>query len=406
MHEFLTAMNNPQIVADFQKVFGLEWEFDQNNNDNTVKDQNVTEQPNCSKKLTKNAQDPTVSSSQEHMITNTDHTHIVTKTKINIKFWYYFFHVGAALGNEIFYSFFFPIWYWNIDGAIARKITVVWGIYMYIGQATKDLMCMPRPASPPVVKLEKRYVLEYGFPSTHAMVACGLPISLVLLSYGRYNIDGPVLFSMALTFCLWVCCSRMYLGMHSLLDVSAGVLYGLVILVVVMPLLEPIDYLIMNYESAPFVLFPLGLIICYLYPKVKRWSTTRSDTAIVIGTVVGFTIGSALNNYIGLLIKPDTPPLYDIHYPDTHGMFNVVIRTFFGMTVLLLTRQTIKPIFKKILCTIFFQDPTNIENMRKKRIEIPLNYLTYLFLGFNVTFTSPYVFHLLNIERDYSYTEL
>jgi len=399
-------MNNPQIVADFQKVFGLEWEFDQNNNDNTVKDQNVTEQPNCSKKLTKNAQDPTVSSSQEHMITNTDHTHIVTKTKINIKFWYYFFHVGAALGNEIFYSFFFPIWYWNIDGAIARKITVVWGIYMYIGQATKDLMCMPRPASPPVVKLEKRYVLEYGFPSTHAMVACGLPISLVLLSYGRYNIDGPVLFSMALTFCLWVCCSRMYLGMHSLLDVSAGVLYGLVILVVVMPLLEPIDYLIMNYESAPFVLFPLGLIICYLYPKVKRWSTTRSDTAIVIGTVVGFTIGSALNNYIGLLIKPDTPPLYDIHYPDTHGMFNVVIRTFFGMTVLLLTRQTIKPIFKKILCTIFFQDPTNIENMRKKRIEIPLNYLTYLFLGFNVTFTSPYVFHLLNIERDYSYTEL
>lgn len=406
MHEFLTAMNNPQIVADFQKVFGLEWEFDQNNNDNTVKDQNVTEQPNCSKKLTKNAQDPTVSSSQEHMITNTDHTHIVTKTKINIKFWYYFFHVGAALGNEIFYSFFFPIWYWNIDGAIARKITVVWGIYMYIGQATKDLMCMPRPASPPVVKLEKRYVLEYGFPSTHAMVACGLPISLVLLSYGRYNIDGPVLFSMALTFCLWVCCSRMYLGMHSLLDVSAGVLYGLVILVVVMPLLEPIDYLIMNYESAPFVLFPLGLIICYLYPKVKRWSTTRSDTAIVIGTVVGFTIGSALNNYIGLLIKPDAPPLYDIHYPDTHGMFNVVIRTVFGMTVLLLTRQTIKPIFKKILCTIFFQDPTNIENMRKKRIEIPLNYLTYLFLGFNVTFTSPYVFRLLNIERDYSYTEL
>ena len=87
MHEFLTAMNNPQIVADFQKVFGLEWEFDQNNNDNTVKDQNVTEQPNCSKKLTKNSQDPTVSSSQEHMITNTDHTHIVTKTKINIKFW-------------------------------------------------------------------------------------------------------------------------------------------------------------------------------------------------------------------------------------------------------------------------------------------------------------------------------
>lgn len=91
MHEFLTAMNNPQIVADFQKVFGLEWEFDQNNNDNAMKDHNnVTEQPQSSKKLTKNAQeDPNASSSssKEHMITNTDHTHIVTKTKINVKFW-------------------------------------------------------------------------------------------------------------------------------------------------------------------------------------------------------------------------------------------------------------------------------------------------------------------------------
>jgi membrane-associated phospholipid phosphatase len=59
---------------------------------------------------------------------------------------------------------------------------------MYVGQATKDIMEMPRPATPPVVKLEKRYLQEYGFPSTHAMVAAGLPISLLILSYSRYNV--------------------------------------------------------------------------------------------------------------------------------------------------------------------------------------------------------------------------
>lgn len=77
---------------------------------------------------------------------------------------------------------------------------------MYIGQATKDILEMPRP-SPPAIQLEKRYsvnlnvdifsadsicifsyIEEYGFPSTHAMFAAGIPLSLVLLSHQRYDV--------------------------------------------------------------------------------------------------------------------------------------------------------------------------------------------------------------------------
>jgi hypothetical protein len=50
----------------------------------------------------------------------TDHTHIVSNTTIHSRFWYYFFSLGAAMGNEIFYCLFFPFWFWNVDGAIAR----------------------------------------------------------------------------------------------------------------------------------------------------------------------------------------------------------------------------------------------------------------------------------------------
>lgn len=433
-------MNDPQIVANFQKIFGLEWRFDENDNvTNEVQPQGAVDennnelnqkksehtdhdirsrkanslqnaQPKDTTKMNGHANGPlnstNTTSTDDYHVTDTDHTHIVSRTKINSKFWFYFFHVGAAMGNEIFYSVFFPCWFWNVDGAIARKITMVWGIYMYVGQATKDIFCMPRPASPPVVKLEQRYVLEYGFPSTHAMVACGLPVSLVLLSDARYNINLPISLIVAMVFCLWVCCSRLYLGMHSLLDVTAGVLYALVVLVFVLPVLEPIDNFIMTYESAPSVLFPLGLLICYSYPTVKKWSTTRGDTAIVIGTVIGFSLGASLNNYIGLLNKPDKPPLYDIRYPDAFGSFAVFVRTVLGMAMLLATRQLCKPFWKYILCKLFSVDSDDVEGTRKKRIEIPHNYLTYLFLGFNVTFSSPYVFRLLNIERDYEYTEL
>ena len=152
---------------------------------------------------------------QLSLVNNTDHMGIVANTIIHSKFWYYVFHLGAAMGNEIFYCIFFPFWFWNVDGAIARQVGFLWGIFMYIGQATKDLVCMPRPASPPVVKLEERYVAEYGFPSTHAMVSAGLPISLVVLSYKRYNINLPISIGIATFFCCWVCCSRLYLGMVS-----------------------------------------------------------------------------------------------------------------------------------------------------------------------------------------------
>ena len=49
----------------------------------------------------------------------------------------------------------------------------------YIGQATKDILKIPRPLTPPVVKLEEKYLLEYGFPSTHAMAAMSISYSML-----------------------------------------------------------------------------------------------------------------------------------------------------------------------------------------------------------------------------------
>jgi membrane-associated phospholipid phosphatase len=33
------------------------------------------------------------------------------------------------------------------------------------------------------------YIAEYGFPSTHAMFATGIPFALVLLSHQRYDVN-------------------------------------------------------------------------------------------------------------------------------------------------------------------------------------------------------------------------
>jgi len=43
------------------------------------------------------------------------------------------FKFGTGLGDEIFYASIFPFWFWNIDGAVGRRIINIWALSMYIG---------------------------------------------------------------------------------------------------------------------------------------------------------------------------------------------------------------------------------------------------------------------------------
>lgn len=58
---------------------------------------------------------------------------------INNKFWYYLFVLGTALGDELFYTTFIPFWFWNIDGAVGRRVVLVWTVVMYIGNIFRYL---------------------------------------------------------------------------------------------------------------------------------------------------------------------------------------------------------------------------------------------------------------------------
>ncbi|KAL0175076.1 hypothetical protein M9458_031044, partial [Cirrhinus mrigala] len=58
-------------------------------------------------------------------------------------------------------------------------------VVMYIGQVMKDILKLPRPSSPPVVKLETRVDAEYGMPSTHAMAATAISFTLLLSAQER-----------------------------------------------------------------------------------------------------------------------------------------------------------------------------------------------------------------------------
>ena len=56
------------------------------------------------------------------------------------------------------------------------------------GQGMKDIVRWPRPTVPTVVQLETKWALEYGMPSTHAMIGFAVPFSILYFTLGRYQV--------------------------------------------------------------------------------------------------------------------------------------------------------------------------------------------------------------------------
>lgn len=62
----------------------------------------------------------------------------------------------------------------------------------------KDIICWPRPACPPAVRLQNKWSQEYGMPSTHAMIGVAIPFSVILFTMNRYIYSIPAGYTVAI----------------------------------------------------------------------------------------------------------------------------------------------------------------------------------------------------------------
>ncbi|KAM5273082.1 sphingosine-1-phosphate phosphatase 1 [Ctenodactylus gundi] len=313
---------------------------------------------------------------------------------------YYLFCFGTELGNELFYILFFPFWIWNLDPLVGRRLVIIWVMVMYLGQCTKDVIRWPRPASPPVVKLEVLYNSEYGLPSTHAMSGTAIPISLVLLTYGRWQY--PLIYGLILIPC-WsslVCLSRIYMGMHSVLDIIAGFLSTILILAVFYPFVDLIDSFNQTHEFAPLIIIGLHLALGIFSFTLDTWSTSRGDTAEILGSGAGIACGSHVSHSMGLILDPPLDRLPLPRPPITLTLFGkAILRVLIGMVFVLIVRDIMKKITIPLACKIFNIPCDDIRKARQHmEVELPYRYITYGIVGFSITFLVPYIFSFIGIS--------
>ncbi|KAJ8341313.1 hypothetical protein SKAU_G00336040 [Synaphobranchus kaupii] len=319
---------------------------------------------------------------------------------IENKFLYYLFTFGTELGNELFYITFFPFLMWNVDAYVCRRLMIVWVWVMYLGQCTKDVIRWSRPASPPVVKVEMFYNSEYSMPSTHAMSGTAIPFALFVLSYGRWEYPFTLGLVLSLSWCTVVCLSRIYMGMHSILDIIAGVLYSFLILVVFQPALEVIDNFNQTYQYAPLIIISLHLGMGLFSFTLDTWSTSRGDTAQILGSGAGFALASHVNHRLGLMPDPAPSQLPLAAPPFGPGLVGVcLLRFVLGMGAVLLTRAVMKALTIPLACRVAGVPADDVRKARQHmEVELPYRYIVYGSVGFSIHCLIPQLFRCLNLS--------
>ncbi|KAI3354508.1 hypothetical protein L3Q82_019020, partial [Scortum barcoo] len=229
-----------------------------------------------------------------------------SRPRYEVRNWllHFLFLISAGLGHEVFYITCLPCIHWNLDPFLCRRLVNMWTVVMYIGQVMKDLLKLPRPLSPPVVKLETRVNAEYGLPSTHAMAATSISFTVLLSAPSRIQFQFEVGLLIAVTLSSLVCLSRLYTGMHSVLDVICGALISTILMFLTYPYWETFDHFQLTSRISPFVALSLPLFLSYTYPELDHYSTTRGDTTTILGAGAGCSVGYWVNEQLGQTFEP------------------------------------------------------------------------------------------------------
>lgn len=139
MSSLMEYLKSPELVVEIQEFFGIEYlNKSVLQNSKNIDYENFQNNDETKKLRKRKISDESVKSNQstDNSFSSDDQESPAQKLtyKVRNKFWYYVFIIGTALGDEIFYATFIPFWFWNVDGAVGRRIIFVWSTCMYVGE--------------------------------------------------------------------------------------------------------------------------------------------------------------------------------------------------------------------------------------------------------------------------------
>lgn len=217
----------------------------------------------------------------------------------------------------------------------------------------------------------------------------------------------------AVSWCTLICVSRVYLGMHSVLDIAAGLLLATGLVSILIPIVDVLDGVLLTSQFSPVAIVTISILIIVFHPNADKWTPTRGDTTMIVSVCAGILTGSWTNYQLGNMVATDQDPPYEIIWPSIEMLGCTIFRTILGFCGVLATRAFGKSISYAFVCALLGKDKNelrnsenSLDNKNKIIVELSYKYFTYAMIGFNTTYVFPNVFALLKINRPTYYTEI
>lgn len=179
-----------------------------------------------------------------------------------------------------------------------------------------------------------------------------------------------------------------------------GFLYSLLILLVFSPTLVVIDTFNLTCHYAPILIVSLHAGLGLFSFTLDTWSTSRGDTAQILGTGAGIAVASHLNYQLNLI--PD-PPASMLPFPPPTLSFSLVglclLRFVLGVLLILVTRAVMKALTVPLVCWFFGIPSGDIRKARQHmQVELPYRYIVYWTVGFSAFFLVPTFFFYIGLS--------
>jgi membrane-associated phospholipid phosphatase len=259
-----------------------------------------------------------------------------------------YFEKTSNLGTHTAYVLMLPMFFWYGNPELGRLLTFCLAFGVYFTNVLKDYFCLPRPRSPPVVRLTTKgttHSLEYGFPSTHTANSFSIYIVFVrelnIMFEGNYNGYYWALQALNLLYIITLVFGRIYCGMHGFLDLLGGTAIGATVFLMRVRFAAFFDKLLLDSAShAVMWTLPFVLALLFVHPVPVEQCPCYLDGVAFLAVIAGEWIGEwyFLQQHEGEAIA------YEYR-----GLLHVLLRFIMGSFLVLGFRAFAKTLLKSTL---------------------------------------------------------
>ena len=193
----------------------------------------------------------------------------------------FFFETITLMGYPTFLILFISFGYFFWSPSRFSRVALILFISAMINSFLKDLFQDPRP--PEELMLDAQIGLSYGWPSGHTQIA------VTLWGFLAYELKDKWFSIFASLLIFLIAFSRLYLGVHDIGDVFAGLVIGLIILGTWHAALELNLDQNLSYRNSFLLLLGFQAIVYFTYPSHQD----HELSIWLLGVMTGWLLGSS-----------------------------------------------------------------------------------------------------------------